>query len=65
MAAAGETGQLPMLQTSRFVGYEMNVHSTLVISTKDPNNPRVSELPIMEVFMRSHGETSDSGKEKV
>nr|WP_315489903.1 methylamine utilization protein MauJ [uncultured Rhodoferax sp.] len=65
MFAAGETGELPMLQTNRFTGYQVSVKSILIVSTKDANNPHVSELPVMDVTMHSPDEKPKSGQDKL
>ncbi len=54
MAAAGEDGQLPVLETNQFVNYEFKVGLNLMVTSRDPDHLNLSDLPTIAVSVDSH-----------
>ena len=57
LAAAGQTGQLPVLQTNLFVHYQLNVGLNLTVTSRDPDNPSLSDLPEIQMSLESGAAT--------
>ena len=57
LAAAGQTGELPVLQTNLFVHYQLNVGLNMTVTTRDPDNPSLSDLPKIEMSLESGAAT--------
>lgn len=58
MAAAGASGQLPVLETNQFVNYELKVGLNLVVTSRDPEHPSLSDLPSFDVSIHSPPEAA-------
>lgn len=54
LAAAGESRSLPILETEEYVNYELKVGLNLVVTSRDPDHPSLSDLPSFEVTVDSH-----------
>lgn len=54
MAAAGENGQLPVLETNQFVIYEFKVGLNLMVTCRDLGQPTLSDLPTIAASVDSH-----------
>lgn len=57
LAAAGQTGTLPVLQTNLFVHYQLNVGLNMTVQTRDPDNPSLVDLPKIEVSLEGGAAT--------
>jgi hypothetical protein len=53
MAAAGESGEFPVLGTNQFVNYELKLGLNLTVTSRDPDHPSLSDLPNIEVSVDS------------
>ena len=53
LATAGQTEQLPVLQTNLFVHYQLNVGLNMTVTTRDPDNPSLADLPKIEMSIES------------
>ena len=56
LAELGESGELPMLKTNQFVNYEMSLGLNLVVTSRDPENPNLCDLPGIDVSLQSKPE---------
>jgi hypothetical protein len=57
LAAAGQSGELPVLQTNLFVHYQMNFGLNMVVTSRDPDRPCLSDLPKIEMSLESGAAT--------
>lgn len=53
MAAAGESGEFPVLETNQFINYELKLDMNLIVTSRDPDHPSLSDLPNIEVSVDS------------
>ncbi|MCX5876508.1 MAG: hypothetical protein NT087_09520, partial [Deltaproteobacteria bacterium] len=58
MAAVGESGELPVLETNQFLKYELKVGLNLVVTSRDPEHPSLSDLPNIDVSVHSPSEAT-------
>ena len=54
MAASGESGELPVLETNLFVNHHLRVGLNLIVTSRDPDRPSLSDLPSFEVSLHAH-----------